>query len=437
MFRSRYWPGAPSPMPFSFAYDSNGVHFIAGGIGGYGTWNDLQSYLYSGGWTYSIPQFNYTMTSVPAGSSGFSCEYYGNYVFADNNGTRYSFDPAYFSIGGGSAKVCPTRSTSSGGSSGPYSFISAGGAEASVYDPDGTVYNFRYGCDSAGSTYTALPSSIEDRNGNVITISGPLSNCNGSFQVTDTLGRTALSSSGFGANGNTVTVAGLSSPYQLGWGTANFSFSVNAVPTVSESQTCGGVNAGSGTETVVTSLTLPNGQAYHFYYDSVYGLLNKVVYPNGGYVSYTWGLNSLAQNAQFPGTGSSSGNSCEYHMDSFAVQHRYVSYDGVHVALQQDFQYATNWISGSSFPSEWSTKTTTVTDRDLIAGTVNTTDYIYSPYAQNAGPQFLNPTNSSGISQIPVEQSIAYVAGLASTLQTVTKTWQDPYAMTSKTTTLP
>jgi hypothetical protein len=166
----------------------------------------------------------------------------------------------------------------------------------------------------------------------------------------------------------------------------------------------------------------------------VYGLLNKIVYPNNGYVSYTWAVNSLAQDVQFPGTAASGPTgTCEYHTDSYVVQQRTVSYDGVHVALQQTFQYATNWISGSAFPSEWSTKTTTVTNTDSIAGTTNATNYTYSGYFQGTAPHI----SSSAAPELPLEQTIAYIDGKGDTLQTVTKTWQDPYAMTGKTITLP
>jgi hypothetical protein len=51
-------------------------------------------------------------------------------------------------------------------------------------------------------------------------------NGNGSLAVTDTLGRTMLSTSGFGSSGNTVTVSGLSSPYSLTWGTASSNYAV-------------------------------------------------------------------------------------------------------------------------------------------------------------------------------------------------------------------
>lgn len=434
-------PGRGVTMPFSFTYDSNGVHYIASGAGGYGTWNytATEAYLSSGGWSYSIPQLTYNLGNANVGT--VSCPHRTAYVFQDNAGTRYAF-PMAISLAGG--KGCTATTGAVYRTTGQYAANFVANDYFAVDDPDGAVYTFDNaggaGCGQSGSSaYTALPYSIEDRNGNLITISGPPTNCNGSFTVTDTAGRPVLSSSGFGASGNTLTVSGLTSPYQLEWGTASSAFSVDAVPTYSESQICGGIAPESGTEAVVTSLTLPNGQSYKFYYDSVYGLLEKVVYPNNGYVSYTWAVNALAQDVQFPGssavgqTGATPTGTCEYHIDSYAVQQRTVSYDGIKVALQQTFKYATNWIAGSSAPSEWSTKTTTVTSTDSIAGTTNTTSYTYSGYMQGTAPYI----STSAAPEVPLEQSIAYIDGSGATLQTVTKTWQDPYAMTGKVITLP
>src|SRR5712691_322225 len=56
----------------------------------------------------------------------------------------------------------------------------------------------------------SLPAWFEDRNGNKVTATDL---GNGAFNLTDTLGRTAISSSGFGATGNTVGVSGPGQPY--------------------------------------------------------------------------------------------------------------------------------------------------------------------------------------------------------------------------------
>lgn len=63
-----------------------------------------------------------------------------------------------------------------------------------------------------GTVYTGFPGSTEDRNGNVIKIT---EGSGGAFNYIDTLGRTVLSSSGFGATSNTVTVSGLTNPYTI------------------------------------------------------------------------------------------------------------------------------------------------------------------------------------------------------------------------------
>ena len=440
----------PVPVPtsrgfttqFSFTYDSNGVHFIAGGSGGYAIWNRTPTYLTAGGWSYTIPQLTYTTGLALYGT--VHCQYRTAYVFQDNLGTRYPF-PMADNLSGGNGS-CP-QSTTVYKTAGPYAANLVASQYFAIDDPDGTVYAFANsagaGCpqQSTGSNFTALPSSIEDRNGNVTTVSWSPSTCDGSFQVTDTAGRPILASSGFGTTGNTLTVSGLSSPYQLTWATENFNFSVNASPSGTEPPYCNGAaGSTSGTQTVMTSLTLPNNQVYHFHYgtdtstgapSNPYGLLNEIVYPNGGYVQYAWGINPLAQDVEFP--AAENDGTCEYHVDSIAVLHRYVSYDGSKVALQQDFQYATNWVPGEAFPSLWSTKTTLVTNTDNIAATVNSTLYTYSGSGTPEPPYI----GYSAGSQIPLEQSVVYKDGKGDTLQTVTKKWQDPYALTNKTTTLP
>ena len=94
-----------------------------------------------------------------------------------------------------------------------------------IVDPDGTVYNFGspWGCgkDTSGSHQNyGLPTSIEDRNGNLVNIAttyGQNSTCVGSTAyISDALGR-IITASTFGQTGSTVTVAGLSNPYTLTW----------------------------------------------------------------------------------------------------------------------------------------------------------------------------------------------------------------------------
>jgi hypothetical protein len=102
--------------------------------------------------------------------------------------------------------------------------------------------------------------------------------------VTDTLGRVALASSGFGHSGNTVTVAGLAVPYTLTWGSASSNFSVQYHELDGDTQ-CRGLSSEQGNQPVITAVQLPDGTSYRLEYtDTVSGLLTKVVYPNGGYL---------------------------------------------------------------------------------------------------------------------------------------------------------
>ena len=69
-------------------------------------------------------------------------------------------------------------------------------AGATIYDHDGTVYQFpsplNHSLPNGG--YTALPTTIEDRNGNVVNVTDLN---NGAFKMTDTSGRTASLSLGW------------------------------------------------------------------------------------------------------------------------------------------------------------------------------------------------------------------------------------------------
>ena len=82
-----------------------------------------------------------------------------------------------------------------------------------------------------------------------------------------------------------------------------------------------------------------------------------MVYPNGGYISYSFGAQTLSLDTA--ASRDANNGICEYHYDAYALQHRYVSYDGSTIALQQDFAYTTQWNQ-----IDWATKTTTVTTHD-------------------------------------------------------------------------
>ena len=172
----------------------------------------------------------------------------------------------------------------------------------------------------------------------------------------------------------------------------------------------------------MTQIALPNSTFYKLTYDSTYGLINKITYPNGGYVSYVWGLNSLSANIWFPDLNGNM-DGCEAEYSTPAVMHRYVSFDGSHTALEQDFSYQTTWTS----PNSW-TKTTTVATTDFVGGESYTTVYTYSSYEENLQPNVY--TNFGGL--VPTEHTIQYKDSSGNILRTETKAWQDPYELLSQ-----
>src|SRR5208337_4200167 len=163
-----------------------------------------------------------------------------------------------------------------------------------IADADGTVYSFsnKYSASWPNNSFVAYADWVEDRNGNQETIT--TAKTGGGFTITDTAGRAAISASGIGQTGNTVTVAGLSNPYTLDWETVTADYSVDYQQVSPPSGACSGyVTALSTSYPAVSSITLPNNQQYQFqYYNGTYGLIEKVIYPTGGYVRYVWGVNA-------------------------------------------------------------------------------------------------------------------------------------------------
>jgi RHS repeat-associated protein len=430
-------PARKLTIPFAFAYDSNGVHhFVPAGPGF--TWLSNKGFLSQGGWTYTMPMMSADTSQIvyspDLGENVYTCDFTTDFMFQDPTGGRHALALSHILDSSGQCQYVQPQPQEYlfGGDD----YLSAGLAlnntglpPLTVTDTNGTVYLFPTQNQSEGggnpntTTFYGLPSQIEDRNGNKVTITD---NLHGAFTASDTVGRISISSSGFGATGNTITIPGLTSPYVLTWGTANTHYTPSYHIVGSS---CTGPSTDSETQAVVTAITLPNGKQYQFFYDATYGLLNKVVYPTGGYVSYTWGLNPLSDGGNFALSQSYGTYPCYFTYDTYAVTHRYVSFDGSTVAFQQDFNYSTNFPSGST---AWTSKQTTVTNRDLVRGTNWQTVYNYSP----AGA--LNPPNAQSIdsTEIPLEQTVTYKDTNGSTLRTVTKAWFDQYLLGCELTTL-
>jgi YD repeat-containing protein len=367
-----------------------------------------------------------------------TCYASSGYAFIDSAGTQYSFGNLIGYFNG--PKVCTGYNSVT---SQNLDFYSASiGSQANSYplkvtSLDNTTYTFSVG-DGGGCVVTnggagsLPPSTIEDRNGNIIKITVPANTCTGTFTATDTLDRTVLSSSGFGVTGNTITVSGLTQPYTLTWGTTSPTYNPGSTLVITDGWCNTGFTGARGPYPVVTAITLPNGKQYTFSYDATYGLISKITYPTGGYVSYTWGLNSRSD---FVAVQDSNGanQQCGFTYDSPALTHRYVSYDGSTIAEQQDFtNYTTTWNPSNS--SVWTSKTTTVTTHDLVNGTSFQTSYTYSPEPVSTGGSSFLPSRFG--TQAPVEQTIVYRGTSGNTLRTVNKTWHDQFEILTDQTTL-
>jgi RHS repeat-associated protein len=421
-------PGRGITFPFALTYDSNGVHVLEGvSAPGSPAWQSNSAPTFSGGWSYNLPYFGWTEHQILSQNpnpvyKGTYCRYNTGYLFRDASLEIHPLGMAQTVL---TDPCISTVNNISSGGDGHYQASLGSGLIAS--DPSGTIYHC---CSSTvGGAGVGVPAyayidSIEDSNGNKITFQLS-SSVTGPFSITDTLGRTAVSGSGFGTSGNTLSVSGLNQPYTITWGTASSSFTSSATTINPPNPTCpnSASFAESATQNVMTAITLPNTQGYQFAYDPTYGELSKITYPTGGYVSYTWGLNSQGGSTSFMLVSTGGSNVlCQMSYDVPVVLHRYVSFDGTTVALQQDFSYSTTWNTSAA---SWSSKQTIVTTRDLLRGTSFQTTYVYSSYSYPLPPYvYLNSDN-----QIPIERTITYQDTNGATLRTTTKGWNDPYEL--------
>jgi RHS repeat-associated protein len=441
-------------LPFSFAYDSNGVEHVNPGTGGVG-WQSNYSVLAQGGWTYTLPAISssqWSTTTTGQQNQNITCTFVSYYTFRDSSGGRHNLNnlgSAGFQNGGEDGPLCGTPSTGGGDQRYLGTLLTSNGdgsvdPAVTVSDEDGTVYNFA----SSGPNNGALPSSIEDRNGNIITA--------GTGSVVtyyDTVGRPAIELGGFGPSGatNILTISG--AQYKATWTTTSASYSV---PTVEENgppqgQECNSWPSVSATETVVSSITLPNGGKYQFYYgtnpngtayNNPYGLLSEIDYPDGGWVRYTWTMNAASEPAIYTSSGlcelgscnSPQANGCQFEYGKPVVSTRTVGFVPGVTALTQNFSYTTTWSTANN-DLQWTQKTTNVTTTDAVLGESALTAYTYS----SGGSANQSPYQGPGYSaaQVPLEQTIKYYdwGNTSFPIRTVNKVWQDVFDMTSDQTT--
>ena len=206
----RIQPPLPSgrqlSIPFAYSYDSNGVFYVTAPSSTL-EWVTNTAYLAKGGWSYSIPMITnqevFEKVLPGYGGPGTRCIFYTNYVFEDSTGARHSLYVSNASdisqtVCQGATPVVP-QAVPNGGDDNYRATLASGTSPLLVADADGTVYTFPGTVQThsnGGLSGSSLASQIEDRNGNKETITDQGS---GALTVTDTLGRSVLTSSGFGA----------------------------------------------------------------------------------------------------------------------------------------------------------------------------------------------------------------------------------------------
>jgi YD repeat-containing protein len=189
----------------------------------------------------------------------------------------------------------------------------------------------------------------------------------------------------------------------------------------------------------VKTLTLPNGETYQFQYDPTFGLINKITYPTGAWVEYTWSVIPSSEGVQYRTMPPANGGLCAITHDWFAITKRkvsdYVPSAGVIEPVEeQDFNYSTTWPTpGNQNSYNWTSKSTTVTTSDLLRGASFNTIYTYLP--MQPPPESVSAWEDLGV--VPQENTIAYYDTNGGLLKTVTKTWQTMNLMSGECETLP
>jgi hypothetical protein len=155
-------------LPFSFAYNSNGVVHLNPGVGGIGWASDN-----------SVSSSLWSTTSTGPQLQTITCNFVSYYVFQDASGSRHNLGmgSAGWAQGAAPPYLCGTSVTGGGDQRYVATLLSSGSdgntnPGVKVSDADGTVYSFATSGSSNGGNQGgggALPSSIEDRNGNIIT----------------------------------------------------------------------------------------------------------------------------------------------------------------------------------------------------------------------------------------------------------------------------
>jgi RHS repeat-associated protein len=465
-------------IPFSITYNSGAAYYLSSYQPGWISAYFLTAPAY-GGWGNSLPYLSfgnasitYPYNSQPGSNSG-TCYFSTGYSFhgllsgahqlglsatspppsSNANCTDMAGNTPYFSTSnnGGDSQVW---SMLTGLCSGTYQYSCTpyGQPSTTVFDAEGTIYSFASTSvvSSSSLPIVSWPATIEDRNGNIALISAVNGIGGGARSVTDTAGRTLVAltySSGSSVNPTMIAAGGLT--YDLAYASypADFSYTGEQQPplgmtSIPSGLTCGWQGTIDASESLLKTITLPNGKTYTFSYDSTYGLLNGITYPDGGWVKYTWELSPVyEQNALFSGVeqgGAQLTDGCNFLYKTPVIATRQVGFaTGSSAAITQTFAYAASWNTGESTNNQWVTKTTTVTTTDNIIGKTSQTIYTYTPITIPPAVGFIG--TGAVASQVPVEQSVQHYdwgGTTAPIIETVTEAWADQFNLESKETAL-
>ncbi|HEY2547184.1 MAG TPA: RHS repeat-associated core domain-containing protein [Candidatus Acidoferrum sp.] len=433
-------PSRGITIPFSFDYSSGAVKQAQV----FGTTSGVTSAgwavptivggvaLTSLGWSYRIPELTANQKQVTCqqqpSNETLTTDVWADYIFTDPSGSRHNLNVAHTApLNGDCVYAQNPVSVSSGGDDFYSASLNQTTGAVAVVGVDGTVYNFPVTSFGGGFGVNAwLPSTIEDRNGNIVTIS---QGSGGSITETDTAGRPAVSTSAPVGQNGTVSISGLSNGYIVTWET------ISALYGSKYEQLADGYNDGcywegdgngDGSLSVIKSIELPNLTYYTFEYNS-YGLLKQISYPTGAVVTYTWNIPSSPTGLiEFP-PPSMPGNqdACAFAYYAPMITQRTVSFDGVHTALVQNFSYTTAYNTGVSQAIVQTTVYSSNGSTNL--GTFKTV-YNYYPFFPT---DLSSPDEQVTVaSAIPVEQTVDYYDyGQTKLLDAVTKGWQDEHLL--------
>ena len=160
------------------------------------------------------------------------------------------------------------------------------GSNGIIYFPDGTTYKFANG------------SQVQDRNGNISTFTSLMENGIPVTKSTDSLKRTVTVNPYYYSI--TATTANPATGFVKYKGVSGQDREVSIIGATMSNALVAGQTikthgqlfpylSGQGTFNpfVISAIVMPNGQSYHFKYNS-YGELARIEFPTGGAVEYTW-----------------------------------------------------------------------------------------------------------------------------------------------------